>query len=175
MATHSSVLAWRIPGTGKPGGLPSLGSHRVGHDWSDLAAAAAEQGTVPCIGGIITLYICFLTFILCITTYCPHAMSWSKPKYDHFSAEAPGTQWGWSQSVSLESMPEGTRFHRDEKECYLSPLCGSTDICSSGGRVINLRECLNGGTSGSVTRSRMQGWWERYLREPWGNCLIHSQ
>ena len=38
MATHSSVLAWRIPGTGKPGGLPSMGSHRVGYDWSDLAA-----------------------------------------------------------------------------------------------------------------------------------------
>ena len=41
MATHSSVLAWRIPGTGEPGGLPSMWSHRVGHDWSDLAAAAA--------------------------------------------------------------------------------------------------------------------------------------
>ena len=41
MATHSSILAWRIPGTGEPGGLPSLGSHKVGHDWSDLAAAAA--------------------------------------------------------------------------------------------------------------------------------------
>ena len=41
MATRSSVLAWRIPGTGEPGGLPSMGSHRVGHDWSDLAAAAA--------------------------------------------------------------------------------------------------------------------------------------
>ena len=40
MATHSSVLAWRIPGTGKPGGLPSMRSHRVGHDWSDLASAA---------------------------------------------------------------------------------------------------------------------------------------
>ena len=40
MATHSSVLAWRIPGTGEPGGLLSMGSHRVGHDWSDLAAAA---------------------------------------------------------------------------------------------------------------------------------------
>ena len=38
MATHSSVLAWRIPGTGEPGGLPSMGSHRVGHDWRDLAA-----------------------------------------------------------------------------------------------------------------------------------------
>ena len=41
MATYSRVLAWRIPVTGEPGGLPSLGSHRVGHDWSDLAAAAA--------------------------------------------------------------------------------------------------------------------------------------
>ena len=39
MATHSSVLAWRIPGTAEPGGLPSMWSHRVGHDWSDLAAA----------------------------------------------------------------------------------------------------------------------------------------
>ena len=47
MATHSSVLAWRIPGTGEPCGLPSLGSHRVGHDWSDFAAvaAAASRGT----------------------------------------------------------------------------------------------------------------------------------
>ena len=39
MATHSSVLAWKIPGTAGPDGLPSMGSHRVGHDWSDLAAA----------------------------------------------------------------------------------------------------------------------------------------
>ena len=41
MATHSSVLAWRIPGMAEPGGLPSMGSHRVRQDWSDLAAAAA--------------------------------------------------------------------------------------------------------------------------------------
>ena len=41
MATHSIALAWRIPGTAEPGGLPSMGSHRVGHDWSDLAAAVA--------------------------------------------------------------------------------------------------------------------------------------
>ena len=41
MATHFNVLAWRIPGTGEPGGLPSIGSHRVGHDWSDLAVAVA--------------------------------------------------------------------------------------------------------------------------------------
>ena len=40
MATHSGVLAWRTPGMGEPGGLPSMGSHKVGHDWGDLAAAA---------------------------------------------------------------------------------------------------------------------------------------
>ena len=43
MATHSSILAWRIPGMGEPGGLTSMGSHRVRHDWSDLAAAAEMQ------------------------------------------------------------------------------------------------------------------------------------
>ena len=41
MATHSSVLAWRIPGMGEAGALSSMGSHRFGHDWSDLVAAAA--------------------------------------------------------------------------------------------------------------------------------------
>ena len=44
MATHSSVLAWRIPEAGEPGGLLSMGSHRVGHDCSDLAAAASITG-----------------------------------------------------------------------------------------------------------------------------------
>ena len=45
MATHSSILAWRIPGMGQPVGLLSMGSHRVGHDWSNLAAAAADYRT----------------------------------------------------------------------------------------------------------------------------------
>ena len=43
MATHSSVLAWIIPGTGEPGGLPSMGSHRIGQDWSGLAVAVAAK------------------------------------------------------------------------------------------------------------------------------------
>ena len=47
MATHSTVLAWRIPGTGEPGKLPSMGVHRVGHDWSDLAAAEAAAAVNP--------------------------------------------------------------------------------------------------------------------------------
>ena len=60
MATHSSVLAWRIPGMGEPGGLPSMGSHRVRHDWRDLAASgsdgkeyaysAGNQGSIPELG-----------------------------------------------------------------------------------------------------------------------------
>ena len=49
MATHSSVLAWRIPGTGEPGGLPSMGSRRIGHDWSDLAAAEVHQSELDSI------------------------------------------------------------------------------------------------------------------------------
>ena len=43
LSSHSSTLAWRIPGMGEPGGLPSMGSHRVGHDWGDLAAAAGTN------------------------------------------------------------------------------------------------------------------------------------
>ena len=56
MATHSSVLPWRIPGTGEPGGLPSMGSHRVGHDRSDLAAAAAVD--------LLFLFSFFFFFLL---------------------------------------------------------------------------------------------------------------
>ena len=46
MATQSSVLVWRIPGTGAPAGPPSMGSHRVGHDWSDLATAVLYNRTL---------------------------------------------------------------------------------------------------------------------------------
>ena len=56
MATHSSVLAWRIPGTGEPGGLPSMGSHRVRHNWSDLAVAI--------ISNVEHLFIYFLAICL---------------------------------------------------------------------------------------------------------------
>ena len=65
MATHSSVLAWRIPETGEPGGLPSIGSHRVGHDWSDLAAHSIRW---PLYSGLYPLskiiFHCFQLHIL---------------------------------------------------------------------------------------------------------------
>ena len=44
MATHSSVLAWRIPATGEPNGLPSMALHRVRHDWSDLSSSSSREG-----------------------------------------------------------------------------------------------------------------------------------
>ena len=47
MATHSSVLAWRIQGMGEPGGLLSMGSHRVGHDWSDSSSSSTSYTTQP--------------------------------------------------------------------------------------------------------------------------------
>ena len=60
MATHSSVLAWRIPGTGEPGGLPSMGSHRVRHNWSDLAAVAAPSSLCSQVHFLrLCLYSCF--------------------------------------------------------------------------------------------------------------------
>ena len=56
MATHSSVLAWRMPGVGEPGGLPSMGSHRVGHDWSDLTAAAVALCVCVCVCVCVQLF-----------------------------------------------------------------------------------------------------------------------
>ena len=55
MATYSSILAWTIPGTGEPGGLPSMGLHRVGRDRSDLAAAAAAAAAYT-VGGDVNWY-----------------------------------------------------------------------------------------------------------------------
>ena len=60
MATHSSVLAWIIPGTGEPGGLTSMGSHRVRHDWSDLAADPLVRYSsfkCRCQGGLLSLQL----------------------------------------------------------------------------------------------------------------------
>ena len=59
MATHSSVPAWRIPGMGEPGGLPSMESHRLGQDWSDLAAAAAAGHTKKPTSNTIKLQSCW--------------------------------------------------------------------------------------------------------------------
>ena len=72
MATHSIVLAWRIPGTREPGRLPSMGSHRVGHDWSDLAAAA-----------VLLVYICFCC--LCFSCHIQKIIAKTNIKENFYS------------------------------------------------------------------------------------------
>jgi len=91
MATHSSVLAWRIPGMGEPGGLPSLGSHRVGHDWSDLAAAAAT--------------LCFAVLIHEVKTW--HNTDKGKCPHKHMHAQCLTLPWDftWPLSVILLLSP----------------------------------------------------------------------
>ena len=82
MATHSSVLAWRIPGTAESGGLPPMGSHRVGHDWSDLAAELPYNPAIPLLG-IHTEEIrierdtCTPVFITALFTI---ARTWKQPR-----------------------------------------------------------------------------------------------
>ena len=83
MATHSSILAWRIPGIGEPGGLPSLGSHRVGHDWSDLAAAAAAEVQRVSI-------ICFWEFKLFVSLH-----GWLKGLWSAVSGKWPWKSFQW--------------------------------------------------------------------------------
>ena len=62
METHSSILAWRIPGMGEPGGLLSMESHRVGHNWSDLAAAVTPNKETKNIFFIPSLFFLFLQY-----------------------------------------------------------------------------------------------------------------
>ena len=76
MATHSSVLAWRIPGTGKPGGLPSMGLHRVGHNWSDLAAAAAARKVYYTYSYFYSLYYFFFLLIIPRTFFYHFLFVW---------------------------------------------------------------------------------------------------
>ena len=77
MATHSSVLAWRIPGTREPGGLLSMGSHRVGHDWSNLVAAAAAAAGSSVLGKNTRVHCyCFLQGIFLTQGLNPHLLHW---------------------------------------------------------------------------------------------------
>ena len=94
VATHSSVLAWRIPGTGEPGGLLSVGLHRVGHDWSDLAAAAAAALT-KLISEIqlflISLFLCVFYFM----NFCPYFFLYIFFGFILLFLKKNTTSWDW--------------------------------------------------------------------------------
>ena len=92
METHSTVLAWRIPGMEEPGGLPSMGSQRVRHDWSDLAAIYGEGNEDN---------VDLLQKVLCRHCYTQCPQPCSRPLLIHASARDSWSLMGKSGSVSL--------------------------------------------------------------------------
>ena len=101
MATHSRVLAWRIPGMGKPGGRPSMGSHRVGHDWSDLAAACV----CVCTRSINTLGL-FFFFLLIDISNAFSLGEWTTP----FLPQKKKERKSKKLFIPLEKMSKGNRI-----------------------------------------------------------------
>ena len=92
MATHPSI-AWRIPGTGKPGGLPSMGSHRVGHSWSDLAAAAERLTQQIC----QKMAFCSVWLFTWSHAWHPTILYYSIPTILCFFTDP--VRWGWGVCV----------------------------------------------------------------------------
>ena len=85
MATHSNVLAWWIPGTEEPGGLPSMGSHRVRQDWSDAAAAAIHWKDW-----------CWSWNSNTLATWCEELTHWKRPWcWERLRAGGEGDNRGW--------------------------------------------------------------------------------
>ena len=136
MATHSSVPAWRIPGTGEPGGLPPMGSHRVGHNWSNLAAAAASicQSQSPSVCAWVCVCVCVC---VCVHTHSMPCSMWdlSSATKDWIRALCSGSvesepldRQGSSQSPSLPlpHFPLGNR----KSVCYICDSISVLQICS---------------------------------------------
>ena len=110
MATHSSVLAWRIPGMAEPGGLLSMESHRVRHDWSDLAAAAAAYLEILC--RLFKLFFLILFPFLSFSCYLSIPMApysstlawkipWTEKTVGLQSMGSLGVGYDWAASLSL--------------------------------------------------------------------------
>ena len=110
MATHSSVLAWRIPGMGKLGGLPSMGWHRVGHDWRDLAVAAADwqKGIEYKLGVFLTSdYLAITTLKITVKDEAQEETGSLEPKPKHSQVLILGP----SRPLSIQSILLPTEIH----------------------------------------------------------------
>ena len=130
METHSSVLAWRIPGMGEPGGLPSMGSHRVGHDWSNLAAAACILGISsssyeedPSHIGLGSHPYDLITLITYLKT--------ESPKIVTFSVKLQQMNWGQERALEKTLMLgkiEGRRKRGWQRMRWLDGITNSMDM-----------------------------------------------
>ena len=128
MATHSSVLAWRIPGIGEPGELLSMGSHRVRHDWSHLAAAAATISGFP--GSASSREsACKCTDVDLIPGLgrSPEIGNGNPLQYSCMEHSMERGVWGATvNEVTQSDRPEHTQqhlFHRDFHKCSFVPKC----------------------------------------------------
>ena len=118
MATHSSVLAWRIPGTGEPGGLPSMGSHRVRHNWSDLAAAAAGTQLVDRDWSLSGGHLWVLLFHPPAGDFIPISMVW------RHSSSVLSRMWSSFKGMALWTMStlrHRWAFHQSLSTNFLKP------------------------------------------------------
>ena len=105
--THSNILAWRIPGIGEPGGLRSMGSHRVGHDWSDLAAAAAalnKNSEVPLVFQETYFSLLYNPFRLSCLWQFEDLVAFFGP-FLHFIyiLHSVATFWTWETSLIIQT------------------------------------------------------------------------
>ena len=156
MATHSSILAWRILGMGEPDGLLSMGSHRVGHDWSDLAAAAAAAAEFTPSQGLGNH-----TELLC----------WKRPWcWERLRQEEKGTtedeMVGWHHRLNgheFEQTPGDSEGH------------GSLLCCSPWGeKELDTTEWLNKQWQNSILAWRIHGQRRLVGYRPWGRRVRHD-
>ena len=93
VATHSRILAWKIPWTQEPGGLQSIGSHRVGHDWSDLALTTALQKCQLGLG------FCFVSFCIFLYIVCPSYTFWQASHSGKLHMLISSRSWCWTREA----------------------------------------------------------------------------
>ena len=144
MAPHSSVLAWRIPGTRELGGLPSMGSHRVGHDWSDLATAAAAASLLKGLTKffevwLLSVFECHFSvlFCLCMPGCCLFSRVWLCATLWTVPCQAPPSM-GFSSQEYWSGLPcllQGIVQTQGSNPCLihlLHWLSGSLPLASHG-------------------------------------------
>ena len=168
MATHSSVLAWRIPGTAEPGGLLSMGSHRVRHDWSDLAAAALawkipwmeEPGRLQSMGFLRVGHdwatsLSLFTFMHWRRKWQPTLVffAWRIPATGEpggllsMGSHRVGHDWSDLAAVAAEAQfhKEGIHVHKRTAENYFNLLIWSRSTVTSGFHLPEkVTECFTG-------------------------------
>ena len=155
MATHSSVLAWKIPGMGEPSGLPPMGSHRVGHDWSDLAAERKLHRSILLITKVAKAKNSQFSSVQSLNRVRLFATPWTAVCQASLSITTPGvyssscpSSWWCHPTVSSSVIPFSSRLQS-------FPTSGSfqmSQLFTSGGQSIGVS------ASTSVLPMNIQGW-----------------